>query len=106
MFSMKAFRMKRQAACALLLSLFLSLQAMATFPALHAFIHHDACDPDHQCAVTLFSHGQVNASPASVLVFCALACLFFSQALPGVIFVSADIRLLPSRAPPACPALS
>jgi hypothetical protein len=105
MFSMKAFRKKRQGVSALLLCLFLSLQAMAVFPALHALVHPDACDPDHECAVTLFSHGQVDASPAAAPVFCAPARLVFRQSPPDVIFVSADIRLLPSRGPPASSAL-
>ncbi len=102
---MKVFRRKRQGASALLLGLFLSLQALAAFPALHALVHPDACDPDHECAVTLFSHGQVDASPAAAPVFCAPERLIFSQSLPRIIFVSADIRLLPGRGPPASPAL-
>jgi hypothetical protein len=106
MFSMKGFRKKRQGVSALLLVLFLSLQAMATFPALHALVHHDACDPDHECAVTLFSHGQVDAPGTAAPVFCAPVRLVFSQTPPRIIFVSADIRLLPSRGPPASPALA
>ena len=105
MFSMKVFRKKRQGASALLLGFFLSLQAMAAFPALHALVHPDASDPDHECAVTLFSHGQVDVSSAAAPVFCAPARLIFSQSPPRIIFVSADIRLLPSRGPPASPAL-
>jgi hypothetical protein len=101
MFSMKSFRKERQGASALLLGLFLFLQAMAVSPALHALVHPDAADPDHECAVTLFSHGQVDVSSAVVPVFHAPARLIFSQDLPRIIFVSADIRLLPSRGPPA-----
>jgi hypothetical protein len=104
-FSMKAFRKRRQGACALLIGFFLSLQAMVVFPALHALVHHDACDPAHECAVTLFSHGQVDAAPASAPIFCAPTHPFDNQFLPRILFVSADFRLLPSRAPPAVPAL-
>jgi hypothetical protein len=106
MFSMKTFRRKRRGASAFLLGLLLSLQAMAVFPALHALVHHDACDPDHECAVTLFTHGQVDASTTAVAVVSAPAVPVFNQEPPGIIFVSADIRLLPSRGPPASPVLT
>jgi len=104
-FFTKVFRRKRQGASAFLLGLFLSLQAMAAFPALHALVHPDAGDPDHECAVTLFCHGQIDVSSTAAPVFCAPARLIFSQSLPRIIFVSADIRLLPGRGPPASPAL-
>ncbi len=106
MFSMNAFKRHRQGASALLLGLVLSLQAMAVFPALHALVHPDADDPGHECAVTLFSHGQVDTSCTAAPVLHAPAPLTFSQAPPEIIFVSADIRLLPSRGPPASPALA
>jgi hypothetical protein len=104
-FFTRYFRKKRQAASVLLLGLFLSLQAMAALPALHSLVHPDASDPGHECAVTLFSHGQVDVSSAAVSAFRAPALLSSSQELPRVIFVSADIRLLPSRGPPVSPAL-
>ena len=103
---MKVFRKQRQGASALLLALFLSLQAMAALPALHALAHPDSSNPDHECAVTLFAHGQVDAPSATAPVFRAPVCPIFSQSLPGIIFVSADIRLLPSRGPPDSPALA
>jgi hypothetical protein len=106
MFSMKVLRKKRRSASALLLGLFLSLQAMAVLPALHALVHPDASDPAHECAVTLFSHGQVDASSTIVPAICAPASLVFTESLPGIIFVSTDVRLLPGRGPPASPALA
>jgi hypothetical protein len=105
MLSMKVFRKKRRGASALLLVLFLFLQAMAASPALHTLVHHDAADPDHECAVTLFAHGQVNFSSTAAPVFCAPAGLIFSESSPRIIFVSADVRLLPGRGPPASSAL-
>jgi hypothetical protein len=105
MFSMKVFRKKRQGASALLLGLFLFLQALSISPALHALVHSDAAEPGHECAVTLFTHGQVNASTTTVPVVCTAARIVFCQAPPRVIFVSADVRLLPGRGPPASPAL-
>jgi hypothetical protein len=102
----KFYGRKRQGASALLLCLFLSLQALAAFPALHALVHPDSSDPDHECAVTLFSHGQVDASSIAAPVFLGPVRLIFNPSLPRIIFVSADIRLLPSRGPPASPALA
>jgi len=94
------FRRRRQGASALFLGVFLLLQAMATLPALHALVHHDASDPSHECAVTLFSHGQVDVSSAAVQVHRAPERLICSQSAPEAIFVSTDLRLLPSRGPP------
>jgi hypothetical protein len=103
MLTMKVFRKQRQGASALLLGLFLSLQAMAVLPALHALVHPDSSKADHECAITLIARGQVEAPSATVPVFRAPLGLIFSQSPPRVIFVSADIRLLPGRGPPAAP---
>ena len=87
------------------MALILVLSLLAVHPSLHKFIHKDADDTGHECAVTLFCHGQVNVSSTAAPVFCAPERLIFSQSLPRIIFVSADIRLLPGRGPPASPAL-
>jgi len=76
------------------------LQAMAAVPALHTLVHPDASKPGHECAVTLFCHGQVLASSEPRPLLCPKERLIFSQALPKVVFVSADVQLLPSRGPP------
>lgn len=99
--SIKAWRKKRQALAAFLLGSFLFLQALAALPALHLWIHPDASDSDHECAVTLFIHGQVTAAATPAPVFHAPQVVLFREAEPKTIFVSADIRLLPSRGPPA-----
>ena len=103
---MKKLESKRRCVSALLLAVFLSLQAMAALPALHAFVHHDSSDPNHECAVTLLLHGQVDASSAATPVFVAPQILSVVPDAPEAIFVSADLRLLPSRGPPAAPALA
>jgi hypothetical protein len=105
MFSMKVFRKKRQRASALLLGLFLFLQALSISPALHALVHSDAAEAGHECAVTLFTHGQINASATAVPIVCTATRVIFCQSPPQAIFVSADVRLLPGRGPPASPAL-
>jgi hypothetical protein len=46
---------------ALLVALVLLLDAMAACPQLHEFFHKDANESEHQCAVTFFSHGQLDS---------------------------------------------
>ena len=90
----------RQGAAGLCLLIFLALQAMATFPALHALVHNDSTDPSHRCAVTMFLQGQVHASSASVNIV-RTAPIFYAQAsFAAADFVVADVQLLPSRGPP------
>jgi hypothetical protein len=85
----------------LCLGLFLLVQAMAAVPAFHAWFHLDAGDPGHECAVTLFLNGQVHSPTTDVEVTKSLPVLVFYAPARGVDFVSADVRLLPSRGPPA-----
>lgn len=103
---MGALKKRRRSASAFLLGLFLSLQAMAVLPALHALIHSDASDPDHECAVTMLTHGQVSTSAVVPPVFQAPEQVRFTLAEPKTIFASVDIQLLPCRGPPASPALA
>ena len=91
----------RQGVAALSLGVFLMVQAMAAVPALHNLVHSDSSNPSHQCAATLFVHGQVHYSNVSVEVTRSVPCLPGRQWKPNVIFVSADVQLLPCRGPPA-----
>ena len=91
----------KQAASAFLLGLVLSLQLFVALPGLHAWIHPDAADANHECAVTLFSHGQVHLDDAPAPIFYAPQGLIAETIRPGVEFVSVDLLLLPSRGPPA-----
>jgi hypothetical protein len=83
------------------LGAFLLLQFMAAVPAFHSWFHHDAADPDHQCAVTLFLHGQMHSATTGVEAAAFSPVLISLAPARGVDFVSADVRLLPSRGPPA-----
>jgi hypothetical protein len=86
----------------LMLGLFLFVVAMTQFESLHRLVHADAKQPNHQCAVTMLSAGQVDAPPpcaASVVVPQAVVVMEIGQ--PSVIFVSFDFTLLPSCGPPA-----
>ena len=42
---------------------------MAVSPPLHRWLHHDADEPDHQCAVTAFNSGQIDAFVPAHITF-------------------------------------
>lgn len=91
----------RNALGVLLCALVLLLSALAASPSFHQWLHHDADNPDHECAVTLFSSGHVNAAslvPVAVvvIVFFAVLALLPQDFVPA----SADYRFSSSRAPP------
>jgi len=83
------------------LGVFLLIQIMAAVPAFHAWLHDDASAPGHECAVTLFLNGQVHTPATDVAVAPCPPLLISYAPTRGVDFVSADVRLLPSRGPPA-----
>jgi hypothetical protein len=91
----------RKASAVLLGAMVLFLAALAASPSLHQWLHHDANEPDHECAVTVFAHGQVNATTIAPIIAFA-AALFGGVALLAKTFelASADYRFSPSRAPP------
>jgi hypothetical protein len=83
------------------LALFLALQLFASSGTLHRYIHGDADSPGHHCAITMLSHGQVDAPvvPAIFLAFSA-SLIFLLPLFESAAFSSSDFRLSPSRAPP------
>ena len=85
----------------LLLALLLLLNAMAALPTLHELVHKDADQADHQCAVTLFAHGNVESATSLVT---AIVPAVATKAVPQLAFpiFSPPVELLPpGRAPPA-----
>jgi hypothetical protein len=91
----------RRVSAAFCLLLFLALQLFASSESLHKWIHPDADSADHHCAVTLISHGQVNASEAALPLVAFVAALFFVlPPLRSAVFSSFDYRFSASRAPP------
>jgi len=86
----------------LLLGLFLIVEAMSIVPTLHSCIHKDAADSDHQCAVTMLSHGQVDCPGAPVVIIDAQPPIEFTPSAQIFVLVSIDVQLLPSRGPPSC----
>ena len=91
-----------QAVLALLLAgLVLLLDAMAACPKLHELIHHDADQPGHECAATLFAHGQVDASVDIAVAIVPMVPVEFSP-LTLVSIPNAQVeRFPPGRGPPA-----
>ncbi len=84
----------------LLIALVLLLDAMAACPALHELIHHDADEHGHQCAVTLFAHGQVDSVTVEVA---PVVTVPFIETTPRIVVTAfcSSVELLPAgRAPP------
>ncbi len=83
------------------LVLFLTLQLFVSSESLHKLIHPDADSPDHECAITLFTHGQVNTPVATLPTVFFVAALFFLLPLfQSAVLSSFNYRFSASRAPP------
>jgi hypothetical protein len=52
-----------------LLAAQLAILAMAVSPSLHKWLHHDADEQDHQCAVTTYSSGQTDSVVPPLVTF-------------------------------------
>ena len=91
----------KKTSAVLLCGMVLFLTALAASPSLHQWFHHDADDPDHECAVTLFVHGQVSAA-ARAPVAAALVALFWRDfsARANLRFSFREIIVFPPAAPP------
>ena len=90
----------------LLVALVLLLNALAASPALHELIHKDADQAGHDCAITMFAHGQVDSVSGEVPVAVPLALI---ETTPSSIFSvpsTAIENLPPGRAPPVFSAVS
>jgi hypothetical protein len=94
-------KIARPASGFVLTALVLLLSFAGASPQLHKLLHPDADSPDHNCAVTLFAHGQVDAASVSTVVV-GIAVLFGGIALLAetLVLPLADYRYSPSRAPP------
>jgi hypothetical protein len=91
---------------ALLIFLVLLLNLLAAAPSLHRLIHADADDADHQCAVTMFAHAQVDTVSVDVPVAVSLTAI---ETVPVIDFsaFSPFIENLPGeRGPPVLPSVS
>jgi hypothetical protein len=83
------------------LAAFLTLLLFTSSESLHKLIHPDADSPDHECAITMLAHGQVNAPAVPpVLVVFAAGIFFLLPLFETAEFSSFDYRFCFSRAPP------
>jgi len=91
---------------AVLTGLVLLLNAMAASPSLHEWFHPDAHQAGHECAVTMFAHGNVDSAsvdvalPASLTLLAAIPVANFSAFSPSIEHLPAG------RAPPVVSAVS
>jgi len=85
---------------ALLVALVLLLDAMAACPSLHELVHQDANSAQHQCAVTLFAHGQVDSASVDVSTAAPLISVETTPQFELSVFAPAIADLPAGRAPP------
>ncbi|HEX4350420.1 MAG TPA: hypothetical protein VH251_08525 [Verrucomicrobiae bacterium] len=98
---MHQFNRPSQAVIASLLAgLVLLLNAMAASPSLHEWFHADAGESGHQCAVTLFAHGQVDSSTVDVIVASPQTFVASNPTVEISVFSPAIENLPAGRAPP------
>jgi hypothetical protein len=83
-----------------LVGLLLLLNAMAASPELHEFFHADAGKADHECAVTLFAHGQVDSPVVDVATMNPVAPFEFLPQISASVPYALVEALPPGRAPP------
>lgn len=86
---------------AMLLGVFLSVFALTLSETLHRALHDEACEPTHQCAVTMLQSGLVETPVVGIAPVVAYVAVCLT-AQPQVDFVpSVDFSLPPSCGPPA-----
>ena len=90
----------------LLVAVVLLLNAMAASPALHELIHHDADQPGHECAVTMFAHGKVDTSTVDISVVTPATSIEIVPPVIFSVFAPAIENLPPGRGPPVFSAVS
>jgi hypothetical protein len=94
-------RFSKSLVAVLLVGLVLFIAALASSESLHKLVHHDADEAGHECAATLFAHGNVESAVCDVPV---VLPTIFVETTPIVVFSffsPAIENLPPGRAPPA-----
>jgi hypothetical protein len=80
---------------------FIALLLFTSSSQLHRLIHPDADSADHECAITMLAHGQLDAPVVPPVLVAFVAAVFFLLPLfQSAVISSFDYRLCPSRAPP------
>jgi hypothetical protein len=78
----------------------LALLALAACPALHHALHPDSNSSEHDCAVTMFAHGQVNSPVVEVVAIIPVAPVEFLPLTSVSAFNALVETLPPGRGPP------
>lgn len=95
----------RRLVAALVLAHLLAVLVLAASPRLHAWIHPDADDDDHDCAAVLFLHGGVDGAAPLPLIAAAplvLAAVLVAAVRPAAFVPSVFARgRVFEHAPPA-----
>jgi len=82
-------------------ALVLLLNLLAAAPSLHERFHADAGKEGHQCAVTLFAHGLVDAPAVDVAAIIPVSPVEFSPLTSATVPHPLVATLPPGRGPPA-----
>lgn len=78
----------RDVVAGLLLAHVLAVLILAASPRLHHWVHPDADDDDHDCAVVLFLHGSSDVGPTPLIVpACAALATEFVRVVPPAEFI-------------------
>lgn len=92
---------RRHWMAATLLGVFLSVFTLTLSESLHRALHEEACEPSHQCAVTMLQSGQVETPVVAIEPVEACVTVIL-EAQPQVDFIpTVDLSLPPSCGPPA-----
>jgi hypothetical protein len=95
------FKLSGKAVTASLLTgLVLLLNALAASPELHELFHADAGHSEHQCAVTLFAHGQMDSATVEVSALAPVVSVDSAPQIVFSVFAPAIENLPAGRAPP------
>jgi len=79
----------------------LAIGVVAASPVLHQWLHPDAAQADHECAITLFSHGAIESGTVAALVIVPLLLVAALVVAPdGPDLIAPRYRWSPERAPP------
>jgi hypothetical protein len=84
----------------LLLLQMLFLLVLVACPALHHALHHDSNSSEHQCAVTLFAHGQADMSAVAAAAVIPVVPVAFLPLTSASVFNALVATLPPGRGPP------
>lgn len=84
----------------LLVFLVLLLNLLAALPSLHECFHADAGKAEHQCAVTLFAHGNVDSASAEIPIPVPVDFVAVRLVFDFPVFSPAIEHLPAGRAPP------